>query len=280
MKAHHIAAIAMLVILTGAGYVITVWQQATIPHEEAHGEETVHGGEEDVHTAGNDNNANQDHGTETTDHGEDNNNSNVATSVSGTGNTTETASNEGSETGDHGGENADGTTEAANTETGTETASTETTNNTQETETTSTTSASETNSTATSSTNTAAPSALTEAEIDMTMTVEDDNIVIAFKASEDLDLRGWRLGDAIGVAGLTDHLYYFGDVQLAAGDTLEVHSACGSDRDLSRYWCVSQSRTLANSMAKGIFFVDDKGEVAVSCTPVDAESAPIRYECL
>lgn len=271
MKAHHIAAIAMLVILTGAGYVITVWQQATIPHhEEAHGEET---GEEGTHTAGTDNSNSQDHGTETTDHDTDstdhdtdNDPANVATSVSGTDNTTETASNQGSETGGHGGEDADGTTETANTET--------------DTETTSTASTSENTSTTTAATNTAAPSALAEAEIDMTMTVESDNIIIAFKASEDLDLRGWRLGDAIGVAGLTDHLYYFGDVQVAAGDTLEVHSACGSDQDLSRYWCVSQSRTLANSMAKGIFFVDDKGEVAVSCTPVDAESAPIRYECL
>ncbi len=210
MKAHHVAAIALLVILTGAGYVITVWQQSTLPHEEEHVDKT--------------------HDSESsTDHGNS------------------TASN------DHLGTTSEspGTTSAPTT-------------------------------TITNTSSSEAAVALAEANIDMTVTVhasDPPSITIQFKASQDLNLDGWRIGDAIGVSGLTDHLYYFSDLQLTAGDTLTVSSTCGSDQALSRYWCLTNSRTLAESVAsRGIFFVDSKGEVAISCTPMEDDAS--RFQCL
>jgi len=206
MKAHHVAAIALLVILTGAGYVITVWQQNTLPH----GEET--------HDTGN-----------TTDHANSQNGNDHNETASETPGSTSTP-----------------TTTITNTST------------------------------------TEAAEALAKANINMTVDIDESDppiIRIEFTASEDLNLDGWRIGDAIGVSGLTDHLYYFRDLQLTAGETLMVSSDCGSDQDLTRYWCLSNSRALAESVvSQGVFFVDNKGEVAVSCTPAKEDNN--HFECL
>ncbi len=94
-----------------------------------------------------------------------------------------------------------------------------------------------------------------------------------------LSLKGWRLSDAIGRGGIADHVYYFGDLSLDAGQTLTIHSACGRDEGLTRFWCMNQPLSLLDAASKALYLVDPNGAVALTCTPDDPGQASMAYAC-
>lgn len=105
-------------------------------------------------------------------------------------------------------------------------------------------------------------------------------ITIEVKAvGQPIDLSGWRLSDSLGVAGHTDHVYYFGEQTLSAGQTLTVYSSCGRDQDLILYWCLSHPLTIVNSGQKELLLHNAQGELAATCTIADSSRAQVRYEC-
>lgn len=239
MKAHHYAAITVIVALIGIGYGLTVWMSATLG-EEPQGAES---GIQEV----------------------------TAPVIGSQTAPTEQASEES-------------VAEQVSSETLEETASTEVAP--PEAETTTTESSSDETAQTSTETQGGGASETTSSSSELTPVAQQTDaadevlITIEIKAvGQPLDLSGWRLSDALGVAGHTDHVYYFGDQTLPAGQTLTVYSSCGRDQDLTLYWCLSHPLPIINSEQKELLLHNAQGELALTCTIADSSRAQVRYEC-
>jgi hypothetical protein len=293
MKAYGIVAILSLVLLTAAGYTITAWQHITLEdsHNEEHLEDKTGNHSEDTTTADthDDNDTSETIGASTSgvgqnntssddddkDHTSDEDGSNDSDSTS----STQTADN--SSTTENNNTEASSSNEASSSES---TSTGATSNNNEDTN---TSSASNTEESSPSTTTTAStmPDELEVSLAVQTERLEDSStplVTIELKVmGNDLNLDGWRLGDSIGVAGHPDHLFYFGKIELADGDTLTIHSSCGRDEGLTMYWCLSQPLTMLDSGRKELFLLDSNDDVALTCRPAsDEQTSSMAYECI
>lgn len=60
--------------------------------------------------------------------------------------------------------------------------------------------------------------------------LNDEYVTLTNTGDTELDLEGWTLSDAAG------HAYEFGDVTLAPGDSITVHTGSGTDTETDVYW--------------------------------------------
>lgn len=135
-----------------------------------------------------------------------------------------------------------------------------------------------------SATHTATPLGNVTVALTVTSQRQEDNqppvVTITLQpVNQVLPLKGWHLSDAIGRGGIIDHIYYFGDLALEAGQTLTIHSSCARDNGLTRYWCMGQPLSLLDAATKALFLVDPNGAVALTCTPQDATQTVMAYTC-
>ena len=244
MKLHHMIAVLFVVVLIGAGYTLTIWQHSTLAHPV--------GQEEGISSNASEAGTNTAQATDETS-------SASSDAETSTENSVTESPNEDQQT-------TAATTENPNEEQQTTAATTENPNEEQQT---------------TAATTTVAGTSVT---FTVTATRQEDAktplVTIALEPSDEpLSLSGWRLADAIGAAGHADHVYYFGELTLDAGQTLTIHSACGRDQGLVRYWCLSQPLSLLDSANKALFFLDANGDLALTCTPAATDQDVMPYQC-
>lgn len=269
MKLHHIIAVLFVVVLTGAGYTLTVWQHATLAHDADHKEDaSSEAGAQAAAT----------HETNAVAEGS------VAGAINGSsaqdvehvGSQTEevrgaqaTATNAQSDT-----TSEAGATESAQTGNGSATPTAATEHNASDAPQPGTAAA------AVKTTTVAGTSVTFTVTVTRQKDAKTPLVTIALSPSDKpLSLSGWRLADVIGVAGHADHVYYFGALTLDAGETLTVHSSCGRDDGLIRYWCLSQPLSLLDAANKELYFLNANGNRTLTCTPAASGQDAMPYQC-
>ena len=79
-------------------------------------------------------------------------------------------------------------------------------------------------------------------------------------ASEPADLSGWEVADES-----SSHRYTFEDLTLAPGESVTLHTGCGTDSQSERYWCNEDSAAWNNS-GDTVFLKDANGNTVVAET--------------
>jgi len=243
MKTYHYVALLVVVALIGAGYVMTVWMNATLPKERV------------VETASNEVNAAVED-TASTEGGTPQRQEGVAQVETGeAAPVSEVDEGAGVETGETASDNS--ASPKADTTEGT-----------------AATSAPPVSANAGGrlvvETQQLEPGKMSESFVQITMRAADQAI----------DLSGWSLSDNSDAASRTGNVYYFNDGQvLQSGQTLTLNSACGRDTSDTLYWCLAHPLAVLSAEQNGLFFRNAQGELAFSCTPKDQQGDALEYAC-
>jgi micrococcal nuclease len=90
------------------------------------------------------------------------------------------------------------------------------------------------------------------------LNLNDEWVRFTNVAGVPLDLSGWTVADESA-----SHRYAFGDFVLPAGAAVTVYSGCGSDTEVTRFWCNTES-AIWNNDGDTVFLRDANGNNVVT----------------
>lgn len=88
--------------------------------------------------------------------------------------------------------------------------------------------------------------------------LNDEYVTITNTNDTALDFEGWTLSDEAG------HTYEFGDVTLAPGDSVTIHTGSGTDTETDRYW--GASRPIWNNDGDTVIIQNESGDIVARTT--------------